>query len=226
MTTHSIPDYVDDGNINWDDVTSIPDESLPDPSFLQTEINDQPPETYDPLDPKFIGAKRKPTGAPEYERKIKSILKGAFDMTVENSATVADAAAIYQYQGKIVQKGAILAADNRTFARGIDFLTEGTENAAIAFATALFPLALQLVRNHEPVLEPAPRGFKLPFTKKSFRIPIKIGIRLGRLRAATYEPRHIYNVVLNNSSVRETLEKQGKTVAPFDRTGRRAGRSE
>lgn len=229
--TQAVPDFVDEGSINWDDTQELPSldvDSSPffngepdNQDFLNDEPNPQPAETFDAVDPKFITAKRRPTGAPEYEKKIKGILKGAFDMTVGNTATVADAAAIYQYQGKIVEKGAILATVNPTFARGIDFLTEGTENPTIAFAAALLPLALQLVRNHEPILEPAPRGFKVPFTKKTFRIPIKVGIKLGRLRNATYEPRHMYNVVLGNPTVIATLEKQGVSIAPFSSAGRR-----
>lgn len=216
--THGI---ADETAVDWEETNELPggDSQLFDPEFLRTEVNGQPEETYDEVDPKFITAKRKPTGAPEYEKKLKGLLKGAFDMTVGSSATVVDAAAIYQYQGKIVEKGAILAATNKSFARGIDFLTEGTENPALAFAAAVLPLALQMVRNHEPVLVPAPRGIKIPFTKRTFHIPIKLGIKLGRLRAATYEPRHIYNVVLGNPDVMATLAKQGVSVAPFSRAG-------
>lgn len=217
--------FIDESAVDWDTTGVIPpiegqDSQAGDPEFLRTEISEPPTESYDPLDPRFIAAKRRVGGAPEYERKLKGLLKGAFDLTVGNTATVADAASIYQYQAKIVEKGAVLAVKNQTFARGIDFLTEGTENPAIAFAAAVLPLALQIIRNHEPVLEPAPRGIKIPFTKRTFRIPIKVGIKLGRLRAATYEPRHMYNVVLGNPDVVATLTKQGVTIAPFSRAGK------
>lgn len=205
----------DEGGVNWDDTQEIPTVTDNEPDFLKSEINEQPRELFDALDPRFVAAKRRPTGAPEYEKKLKAILKGAFDLTVQNPATVVDAAAIYQYQERIVTKGAILATENKSFARGIDFLTEGTENSTIAFAAAVLPLALQIVRNHEPILEPVPRGFMIPIIKKKIKIPIKVGIRLGRLRNATYEPRHMYDVVLKNPEVMATLLKQGITVAAY-----------
>lgn len=205
--------FVDDDPFQFELVTDPLDPA--EPEFFHTETAGVPEPEYSPLDPKFVANSRKPSGAAGYEKKIRGLLKSAFNGTVSHTATVADAAAIFQYQDGIVEKGALLAVDNKNFARGIDFLTEGTENATIAFALAALPLVAQLLRNHEPVLEPAPRGFTIPIIKRKIKIPIKVGIKLGRLRDFTYEPKHMYGVVFNNPEVRATLEKQGTKVASF-----------
>lgn len=209
MTSHAFSDAQDESGDNL----GFLETATPEPSFLEMGPPSVETPIYDTVDPKFVRAPRKPSGAPAYEKKIRGLLKGAFDFTVGSSATVTDAAAIYQYQDNIAVKGALLAAENASFAKGIDFLTEGTDNATLAFVLACFPLAVQIIRNHEPVLEPVTRGIKIPFTKKTFKPPIKLGIRLGRIRAYSHDPRHLYTVVLDNDSVKAELKKQGVNVA-------------
>src|SRR5207253_718918 len=105
-------------------------------------------------------------------------------------------------------------ATNTAVASMVNFLDEGTSNPVGAELVAAFPLIMQLIRNHEPVLEPAPRGFKIPFLKhrdgtpRRFELKWKVGIRLGKLRNRTYDPVELENFVFDNPEVKAQIAKR------------------
>lgn len=189
------------------DTEKIPDD--PETSVIDSDDYDEP-------DPKFVKGRKRPRGAVTYEGKVNSVLNSAVRFAVTNPATVPDAAAILQYGPGFSEKLGELAATDPKVARAIDWLTEGTENTYLAFATAALPLVMQIVRNHEPVLEPKTRGIpygrKDPKTgqRKTFRL--KFGVKLGRLRAVTVDPKLLESNVFDNEHMIIALEKQGITV--------------
>lgn len=171
----------------------------------------KPDDTFDYPDSKFIPKQTRPSGAVKYERKTRALLNIAMRSTVESPQTVADAAAIIMYGPTLAEKMGNLAATDERVARGIDFITEGTENpyAAVAFAT--FPLVLQVLRNHEPQIEIKPRGIKIPFSKGK-RLNFKFGVKLGKLRRITNDPEAFTKHVMN-PEILDALRKQGVNVA-------------
>lgn len=204
---------------DWGGGTERPD---PEPISLEPESEpgehvqpDAAGEPYTEPDATAVGgATRRPRGAAAYERKIRGLFATAIKATAQHPATVPDSAALILYSPKVAQTVGELAATDPRIARGIDMLTEGTENPYLSAALALAPLAFQLARNHEPVLEPKTRGFRIPFLmRQPFRLPIKLGIRLGALRNMTHEPSSIAEHVFGNAQVRAAFERQDVKIA-------------
>lgn len=169
--------------------------------------------TYDEPSLTFVKPPPKPHKAAEYQKKAQAFFQVLFRATVDNSATVPDAAAIIMHGPAISEKAGRLAAHDERIARGIDFLTEGSENPYAALAIASAPLLMQVIRNHEPVLAPVHRGIRVPFTQR--RLKLKLGVKLGRLRTLTNDPGALYRHVFNNADIRASLLKQNITVAPL-----------
>lgn len=177
--------------------------------------------SYDTPDLALADKRKRPVGAIKYEKKVRGILQTGFKLTVTNPATVTDAASILMEGPKIATTLGDLAASNDRVARAVDFLTEGNESPVAAACLAVTPLLLQLIRNHEPVLEPAMRGWKIPFTKR--RINLRFGIKLGRIRALTNDPGELYSHVYNNPRISAALRKQDIVPAkPANRRGRQS----
>jgi hypothetical protein len=167
------------------------------------------------VDAGFVKPHTRPRGAVGYQRRIhNAVFKPAFEMAAQHPDTIADSAAIIVYGPKLTAKIGDLAASNEHVASMVNFLDEGTSNPMGAAIVAALPLIMQLIRNHEPVLEPAPRGFKIPFMKhkdgspRRFQIKWKIGIRLGKLRNRTYDPVELENFVFDNPDVKAQLDKR------------------
>lgn len=192
--------------------TEQPDWSERATEFLESDIPDQA-ESFDEPDTSIIKGQRRKNGAAGYEKKTASILSFLTKLAVQRPGLQADAAAFIMHAPTVAEKVGDLAAVDDKIARGIDFLTEGTESPYLAAMIAVSPLLLQLMRNHEPVLEPAPRGFRIPFSKRRIRIPFKFGIRLGGLKAMTNDPDKLASYVLSHPKVLAAFEKQGINVA-------------
>lgn len=194
-------------------------EEIPDTEFAAPNIPDDAAsladEPYDSPDTGIITQRQRPQKAKTYERKVKSVLSAAFKVTASHPATVPDAAAILMYGPNLAEKAGDLAADEAWAARAIDFLTEGAENSKLAFASAAGIFALQILRNHEPSLQPNPdrKGFKIPFARGR-RMKLKFGIKLGRVRELTHEPTALSDYVFSNPAVMAALKKQGINVQP------------
>lgn len=164
--------------------------------FFASETSSFDGGPYDTPDDKFFKKGRRKAGAQGYEDKIKKAVRAATDFTIQTEPLVPDAAALIMYGPQLATAGGNWAAEDKRVARVIDFFAEDSpiDSAALGFIAVAAPLLLQIVRNHEPVLEPAPRGFRIPFAKdkqgnpRRFRFPFKIGIKLGGLRGMTNEP--------------------------------------
>lgn len=149
--------------------------------------------------------------AKQYEQQVGGIFGAAARTALEHPATVADGAAMLYYVPNIAQKFGDLADADERVRKGIDFLTGGVENPYAAALAATAPLILQILRNHEPTLEPSIRGLRIPFTKRVFKI--RFGIKLGRLRQMfTHDPDELTDAALT-PSVRQILTGQGVKVA-------------
>lgn len=197
----------------WGESSNDPDAP---PVTLEPEaVPPEPTDDYVTPDASAVGGKhRRPRGAIAYEGKLRSIFATAIKSTAQHPNTVPDSAALILYSPKVAQKLGDLAAQNERLANGIDMIMEGTDNPVLAAAVAIAPLVFQLARNHEPVLEPRARGFRIPLLmKKPFRLPIKLGIRLGVFRNATFEPSSIADTVFGDPAVLAAFAKQDIKVA-------------
>jgi hypothetical protein len=133
-------------------------------------------------------------------------------VTIQNPATVPDAAAIIMYGPDVSRSMGDLAAHDIRVRRAIDFISDGADNPYFAAVAALAPLALQILRNHEPVAEVSPvRKIRIPFTKRFFTIKFKI--KLGKLRNMSNDPQEFTAHVLSNEGIVNELQRQGIFVA-------------
>lgn len=216
--TQAWADTVDEaaGNLNF--------QGMPDPEPVPDELNGAftPEEPLDfdgaapDIEPDLLNPKHsRPRGAVGYEKKANDLLQFAIALTAGRSATVADSAALILHGKKVSYALGDAAAEDPRIAAAIDFMSGGTSNPYIALATAVMPLMAQLARNHEPLLEPAPRKIRIPFTKRGFNLPIKFGIRLGFLKAMTDDPQDVYNYIYNQPQIVDKLTKLGVNVAPY-----------
>lgn len=199
-------------------------------SFTEIETDTEPiptdtlsSDTYDEPNTAFVKKTRKPRNALTYQRKAEGILNLALRLTADKPATVADAAAIIQYGGPVAERIGILATHDDKVAAALDWIDGGTENPYLATILVAAPLILQVIRNHEPVLEPAQRGLRIPFLKdkngipRRINLPIKIGVRLGALRNATHDPEQLSYSVFGNPEVKAKMEKEDIKVSLYDR---------
>jgi len=168
---------------------------------------------FDEPDKNLLQEKKRSRTAKEYEKKLRELSNVAFRATVNHPATLPDAAAIIMYAPQIAEKWGDLADADARVKRGIDMITDGTENPYAAAILSTLPLVMQFVRNHEPVLEPQARGIRIPFTKRVIPFRFKLGIKLGKLRNMTEDPANLMTHVFENSDIKTALEKQGIKVA-------------
>ncbi len=191
-----------DADVNLEDARDVVD-------FM--EETDAPGAIYDTPDSKFIHEERQSRKAKEYETKTLKLLNSAMRVTADDPRTVADAAILILKGKPFAAAMGTLAEEDKRAAKMVDFFTEGTSNPYAAVFAAAAPILLQVVRNHEPVLEPQHRGFHIPFTKRT--IKFRFGIKLGKIRALTHEPRVVESWVFDNPEVKARMEKLEITVA-------------
>lgn len=203
---------------------SLDDESLAGARHLADNLIEQPEfaePNYDYVDPNFVKPQRRRNGANDYERRIRVGLNTAARFCAGNEATVPDAAALLMHGEQLSQAWGDAAAADKRVGRVIDFLTKPTDDpVSLAFMTTV-PLVFQLLRNHEPQLEPTTRGIRIPFRKNPDgtpkRLRFKFGIRLKRLRALTNHPDKLAQHVFTDPRIAESMRKQGIHVAGFIR---------
>lgn len=184
----------------------------PEPEIPDTSPADDP--GYVHADASTIGGSpRRQRGAAAYERKLRAIFATGIKITAQRPSTVPDSAALIIYSPKVAKTVGELAASDPRIARGIDVLFDGTNSPWLNAAVALAPLASQMIRNHEPVLEPRSRGLKVPFTRITFNFPFKLGIKLGILRNVTNEPQSFADWVFSQPEVQEAFKRQEVPLA-------------
>lgn len=172
------------------------------PTFQRAEM---------PISP-IAEAPQRTTRAKKYEDKISTLLNTVMRATAGSEKTVADAAAIITHGPVFASKAGDLADEDERVRRAIDFVTSGTDNAYAAFLLAGIPLAVQILRNHETEA-PVKVGIKIPFTKRTFKIPFRLRLRNPMLRSLTQHPKSLTEAVFSNPAIREALEKQQVEVA-------------
>lgn len=197
------------------------------PVFEPFSANGQPAnDVTDPeqqyTEPHNVAEEKKRTRrAQQYEAQVNQLVSAWFKGSVSKPGFVADAAALSLYGPNFAEKAGDLADHDKNVARFIDALNgDVVSNPYLALVAASLPLALQIIRNHEPVLEPKARLFRIPFSKskkhpegRSLNFK-KLGIRLGLLRHQTDSPERIYRYVfVDNPLMRKAMEEQGITVA-------------
>lgn len=177
----------------------------------ETDLIDESDITVDQPDVDIAASPKRGRIAKQYEKKTKTFLNVGFRMAVSHPATVPDAAALLMLGPDICEKTGDLAAHDVRVRKAIDFLTEGADNPYLALGMAIAPLFFQVVRNHEPVMEPATRGIKVPFTKK--RLNLRFGVKLGKLRNFTNDPNALVSHAFSDPAVKAKLAEQGITIA-------------
>lgn len=201
---------------------------FPTDNFDPFGLNGQnPADVTDPepqyTEPQNVANERKRSAkAKAYEAQVNAIVSAWFKASVGKPGMVADAAALSLYGPNLAEKTGDLAAHDPRIGKFIDALNGGVENPYLAMIAAALPLALQLIRNHEPILEPNPRTFRIPFSKtkknpngRSLGIK-KFGIKLGVFRHQTDDPERLYKYVFEESSaMRAAMEQQGITIARY-----------
>lgn len=205
---------VDEPGDSYEDLTSYrPGEA---PTDLLSP-GDAPADAVEPEypDASFVTSKRTARGAKKYQDQVKALMNIAIRSTAEHPATVADSAALLMYGPKLTVEMGNLAVKSDRVAAMLDMLDGGVENPYVAVYIAAAPLLLQMIRNHEPVLEPARRTIKIPFIKREIPIPIKVGIRLGGLRAATHDPRTFAHHIFDQPDVQARMTKEKINVALY-----------
>jgi len=160
-------------------------------------------------DPQFLEQPPRPKKARDYERKVASPVRFAIKALIQNPSTMADAATLIQYGPDFCVAAGDFANENANAAKIIDFLCDGTENAALAFVAASLPIALQIMRNHEPTAEASPaREIRIPFTKRTWKMKVKVRLP-WRMRMFTQDPTDMTLGVLQTPGIVEALAKQG-----------------
>lgn len=163
---------------------------------------------------KIADAPERTKRAKEYEKKTNGILNQLMRVCLAKENTVADGAAIITYGEAFSSKMGDLADKDEKVRRGLDLITSGTENPYIALLFAAIPLGAQILRNHEQTEVKTERHIRIPFTKKTIRIPVKFRIRLGtRIRSLTVPPEHLTAATLMNPEIMQALISEKIFVA-------------
>lgn len=177
----------------------LPNESIPD----DVSEPDQPHPEMTQKPKRSLRAKR-------YEKQVGAVLGAATRAAAEHPSTVPDAAALLYYGRNVAEKLGDLADADERVRKAIDVFSGGVENPYAAAFSSVAILGLQLIRNHEPVLEPEMRGIRIPFTKRV--IKLRFGIKLGRVRALTHDPKELTRAAFT-PEVQAFLQRQGVRLA-------------
>lgn len=189
-----------------------------DPDFLNAPNPEEAAEEsfqYDEPDAKFAAKKNRSTKAKHYEKKIGNLFSFAFRTLAAHEATVSDSAAIIMHGPDIAEKAGDLAAHNMVFARAIDMITDGAENPYFNLLAASAPLVVQILRNHETATPSmAVREFRIPFTKKTFKLRFKFKLTMPpTVRNLSHDPEALNAHVFTNAKVAAMIQREGINVA-------------
>lgn len=156
--------------------------------------------------------------AEAYEERISGLLNYAMRGLAQNPSTAADAAAIIHHGPIVASKWGDLADHDERVRKAIDFITSGTENPYVAVALTTLPLLAQILRNHETPqsesLASARLELRVPFTKKSFKIPRwRFRIRAPFFRSMTVDPRELTHYIFTQDEIVTALAASGVQVS-------------
>src|SRR5215831_349641 len=214
-------------------------------SDLDTEFmtDDEAPQDipgeddYDEPSPEFIDKRYRGPVARKYEKKIRKGLNTIFRQCVAHEATVPDAAAIIMHGPQFAEKWGDLANVDPRVRRGIDMLTDGTENPYLAAAAASLALFIQVYRNHEESMSPKAvvetvktarrqakerpaREFRIPFTKRTLQI--RFHLHVPAVENFSNEPAALARYVFENQEILDQLETAGITHVAYNGSNQRS----
>lgn len=193
-----------------DDITS--EFLAPDASEEAEEFTEQ--ELPSP-DAEFVEQKKETPRAKRYRLKVKHGLNFLMANLAGNPSTVADAAAIIEHGPGVAKAVGELADYDEKVRKAIDFVTDGgIDNPYILTVFALIPLVFQVIRNHEhQIPEQVQVGFRIPFTKRRVKLPIRFRLRLMIVHRTTAPPITLTEHIFGNQAIREALEKRDIKIA-------------
>jgi len=189
-----------------------------DPDYLDNESEFVEGTEQQATEPQtdFIEEPKETPRAKRYRLKVRHGINFLITGLVQSPNHLPDAAALI-YHGPHVSEAIGNLADNDARVRkAIDFITEDTIDNPYALAIfAVLPLAIQVIRNHETVVEQLPGKFKvrIPFTKRYFRLPVKMKFSLRWTKNVSYEPSYLTTHILGNPNVQAHLAKRGINIA-------------
>jgi hypothetical protein len=181
---------------------------------------------------------RRPTGAREYENKVKSGMKSA-TMAAMRAGDLPDAAAILKFGPGFAAATGDVCAVNDKAKKMVDMIT-APENPYVSLALATLPFVAQLIRNHEAAFDQIPETRKqakelrkqrkaamngtedtrrtvsvgIPFMKREIKIRVGVkirpfaGLRKG-IRTGSHPPETLIMQVFSDEKLIAALEKQG-----------------
>lgn len=178
--------------------------------FMQPDIGDPDfmVDAADIPDASLLEEKQQTPRSKRYQKKANVPFRLATKKLMQHPETLPDAATFMLYAPKLTRAVGDLADENERFRNAIDMLSDTVENPYAAIFASTIPFALQILRNHEPDAETMHHGIpiwkgKRILTRFTFRI------KVGWLRAATYEPSAITQYVFTNPQIVSVLSKQG-----------------
>lgn len=187
----------------------LDEEELADSEFIAGEDANAP-------ESEFVEEKKESATAKKYRLKTRHGINFLITGLVQSPGTVPDAAALLYHGPAISEAVGNLADKDKRVRAAIDFLTEDTiDNPYALTAIAVLPLAIQVLRNHEPSGADVAKNIriKVPFTKRYMQLPIKIRFSFKWTRNVSYEPNYMVEHVFGNPSVQMALAKRGIHVA-------------
>lgn len=164
----------------------------------------------------FVEEKKESATARKYRLKTRHGINFLISGLVQSPGTVPDAAALLYHGPAISEAVGNLADKDKRVRAAIDFLTEDTiDNPYALTAIAVLPLAIQMLRNHEPKNANVAKNLriKVPFTKKYLSLPIKIRLNFRWVKNVSYEPSYMVENVFADPNVQMALAKRGIHVA-------------
>lgn len=200
--------------IDWSAIASTAvDEDLVAPDELSGDADfpDGEPVT---LDAALVDEPKRSAKAELYEKKVRKVVRIAIKLTAPRPSTVPDAGILLASGPSLAVAWGDLAAEDARIAKMIDFLDDGADNLYLNALMVTIPVLAQILRNHEPVIEPE-HGIKIPFTKKRIRIPFRV--KFAWLNAITHKPSDAA-AVMHIPAIKDKLAEQRIYVAsPIDR---------
>lgn len=184
-------------------------EDIADSEFVDGEDANQPQAD-------FVEEKKETPTAKKYRLKVRHGINFLISGMVQSPGTVPDAAALLYHGPAVSAAIGNLADHDKRIAKAIDFITEDTiDNPYALTAIAVLPLAIQVLRNHEPQTADVAKNVKLkmPFTKRYLTLPIKIRFSFKWTKNVSYEPNYMVEHIFGNPDVQMALAKRGIRVA-------------
>lgn len=167
-------------------------------------------------DADFVEEVKESARAKRYRLKTRHGINFLISGLVQSPGTVPDAAALLYHGPEISKAVGNLADKDDRVRKAIDFLTEDTIDNPYALTVIAFaPLAIQMLRNHEPrsVNVAKPLQIKIPLTKRYLKIPFRIRFSFKWTRNVSYEPAYLTEHIFSNPNVQAALAKRGIRVA-------------